>query len=257
MIADKIKANEKQLRAKLDEIRSTFAHMGNRGTQVENEFRGFLRQYVPSRYRVGHGEIIDRNCNQSHQVDVVVTNEDHPFTFNESDPSFFLVEGVAAAGEIKSVLTSTNLKETLSKAQQYKKLTIIPPAGAMMHANPSDGARFYTTPPFFVFAFDSQMSIDSILTVAEQFDQVNYSPGYCVDAIVVLGKGYVIDFGDGQGSLFIEYDDGRRHTGWYGKSDDGSTFFFLAWLSAVMPRMLGGSSILLPYLVPTKNRNEG
>jgi hypothetical protein len=78
MIKDKIAAVESQMKAKLDEIRATFAQSGDKGSSVEDSFREFLRQYLPRRLEIGQGEIIDSRGERSKQTDIVIVNEDHP-----------------------------------------------------------------------------------------------------------------------------------------------------------------------------------
>lgn len=89
-LKDKVKLIEKQMLLKLEEIRKTFVHKVIKGGLVENEFRSFLSTYLPKRLSVGTGEVIDRSFNTSKQMDVVVVNEDHPFTFQRNDPAIFL-----------------------------------------------------------------------------------------------------------------------------------------------------------------------
>lgn len=248
-LINKITMVEKQMKMKLQEIRATYDHKGIKGTEAEKQFRSFLRHYLPRRMEVGEGEIIDRAFNTSHQIDVVVTDENHPFTFGEGGLGLFFVEGVCAAGEIKSLLTSDDLTSSLEKAKNYKRLIMIPPAGAVMRANDSDGRRFYTTPPFFIFAFESQISLERAFDIVSSHDQATYRPGFSADGIFLLDRGVILDLGDGEGSFFIKNPTGGKMKGWTAYRSERILFDLLSWLSAVMPRMLGGSNILTPYLV--------
>lgn len=249
-LKDKVKFIEKQMLLKLEEIRKTFDHKGVKGGLVEAEFRSFLSTYLPKRLSVGTGEIIDRSFNTSKQMDIVVANEDHPFTFQGNDPALFFIEGTCASGEIKSVLTTEQLIDSLDKAYHYKKLTMIPPKGAAMYANESDGRRFYTTPPFFLFAFESQISLELIAKTVVNYKSDEYVPGFAADGIFVLNKGYVIDLGDGKGSFQLQ-SNGITQTLLKGMQSDTVLYDFLVWLTIVMPRMVGGSNILTPYLLAT------
>lgn len=133
---------------------------------------------------------------------------------------------------------------------------MIAPAGSLMFApTESDRNRFYNTPPFFIFAFESQITMEKIAHEAFKFRLEEYSPGFSADGIFILNKGFVIDLGDGLGSFKI-YDEQRvSSAGWQGVHSQHVLFDFLAWLSSVMPRMLGGGNILTPYLIEfNKNR---
>jgi len=50
---------ETEMRQKFEVVRSKFEHSGNKGTNTEAILREFLRSYLPRRYGVGHGEIVD------------------------------------------------------------------------------------------------------------------------------------------------------------------------------------------------------
>ncbi|GAA4364102.1 hypothetical protein GCM10023185_33320 [Hymenobacter saemangeumensis] len=245
----KVSFVEKQMLLKLEEIRASFEHKGIKGTAVENELREFLRSYLPRRMAIGTGEVIDREFRTSNQMDVVIASEDHPFTFRENDPGLFFVEGVCAVGEVKAILNTEQLLDSLAKGSNYKQLVSIPPANAMMSANESDGKRFYTTPPFFLFAFESQITLEKIAEVVQSYRPSEYKPGFTIDGIFVLSHGYLIDLGDGQGAFNILNSDRTCSTGWRGQHSDLVLFDFLGWLSTVMPRMVGGSNILTPYLL--------
>lgn len=94
MLRDKISALESQMRARLDEIRATYEHAGDKGASVEDSFRTFLREYLPRRLDIGHGEIIDTENRRSKQTDIVIVTEDHPLTFTPSAPGLFFIDGV-------------------------------------------------------------------------------------------------------------------------------------------------------------------
>jgi hypothetical protein len=105
MLQEKIASVEAQMRAKLAEVRASLSHAGSKGSQVEEIWRAFLREYLPRRLDVGYGEIIDSHDNRSSQTDIVIVNEDHPFTFTRDQPGLFFIEGVSAVGEVKTRLT--------------------------------------------------------------------------------------------------------------------------------------------------------
>lgn len=114
----KIAAVEEQMRAKLAEIRATLRHAGGKGQQVEEEIRSFLREYLPRRLEVGHGEIIDTSGARSSETDVIIVTDDHPFTFARDLPGLFFVEGVCGVGEVKAVLGPDELADTLMRRRR-------------------------------------------------------------------------------------------------------------------------------------------
>ena len=252
-LKDKIKAAEVQMRAKLDEARFTFAHGGDKGTAVEEAFRSFMREYLPRRLEVGQGEVVDRGGRRSKQTDVVVANEDHPFTFTRDLPGLFFIEGVSAAGEVRSSLTSEGLEGALSSSVSFKKLETRHVVGEMIHTNPSDRARFYRCPPWFLMAFESQLSLPTIHSRIVEFEKTHsVEQNRLADAFFVLGAGSAINFGDGEGTLKFARSDGKSVPGWVVRKSDSVLYDLLSWLSAVMPRVLRPSPILVGYLVAEK-----
>jgi len=255
MLKNKIAAVEAQMKEKLEEARATFAHSGNKGTSLENSFRKFLRQYLPRRLEVGHGEIIDLNERRSKQTDVVIVSEEHPFTFTPDLPGLFFIEGVCAAAEVKTNLTSTKmLKEVLENSCQFKKLELNLNKGwRLFSSTPSDLNRFYKYPPWFLFTFESSLTLSSIHNRIVEFVKHNtVETNRLVDAVFILGSGWIINFGDGKGSYQFRTPQGESVEGWVWKNSDSVLFDLLGWLSIVMPRMVRFEPILPRYILKKK-----
>ena len=250
MLKDKIASVEQQMRLKLTELRATFAQSGDKGSTAEAALRTFLREYLPHRLEVSHGEVIDTTQNRSKETDVVIVSEDHPFTFTRDLPGLFFVEGVCAAGEVKSILTSDEFDLALKSSLKFKQLKVHELDGTLTCTNPSDEERFYTCPPWFLFAYESQLSLSTIRERAELKAQEVSTPIGLVDGIFVLDRGWAINCGDGQGSFKFGVHGVGSVPGWNSKESDSVLFDFLGWLHAVMPRTVRFQSILVPYLLP-------
>jgi hypothetical protein len=251
-VREKLAVVQKQMVLKLDEIRATFKQSGDKGTTVEDEVRELLRTYLPSRTRVGHGEIIDTAGRASHQTDIVIVGDDHPYTFTEDLPGLFFIEGVEAAGEIKTVLTSEELTRSLEACKAFKELRPMHSKGAMVRSNPSDLHRFYDRRPWFLFAFESQLSLETIHERIVEFQKAETAGEMEFgDAVFVLGRGNVINFGDGQGALTFRSPPEQSAPsvpGWVRVDSTQVLIDFFGWLSAVMPRILRFDPILTQYL---------
>jgi hypothetical protein len=247
-LKQKFGAVQQQMAARLAEIRATHEHKGNRGTGVEESVRDFLRTYLPRRLGVGHGEVIDAKVGRSSQTDVVIVSEDHPFSFNEKEPGLFFVEGVYAAGEVKTRLTTAELNDSLEKALRFRMLQAAESEGAMTAANEQDIDRYFRHPPYFIFAFESDVPLASIRERAIAFDaQHPTAAGRSADAIFLLDRGWVIHFGTGAGSMQFRDADGKSHAGWNSKESPTVLFDFLWWLSTAPPRVIRFAPILLSY----------
>jgi len=246
----KIAAAEAQMKAKLNEIRATFVQSGDKGVSAEDIFREFLRKYLATRFRVGHGEVIDHKGRRSGETDVVIVNEDHPYTFAEDQPGLFFIEGVGAAAEIKTNLTSAELDESLKKSHVFKLLESDPGIGTITQGNPSDVIRFSKCPPWFLFAFESQLNLSTIKASIERFiEKEKIEKNRLADAIFVLDRGWVINFGDGKGALIFKTPEGISVEGWVWKDSDSVLFILLGWLHAVMLRMIRFEPVLAKYII--------
>ena len=73
-----------------------------------------------------------------------------------------------------------------------------------------------------------------------------------LDAVFVLGRGWIINFGDGKGSFQFRTPKGESIEGWAWKDSDSVLFGLLGWLSIVMPRMIRFEPILPGYILPGK-----
>lgn len=245
----KIDAVEKQMRARLDEIRATLNHAGAKGQQVEEVIRNFLREYLPRRLGVGSGEVIDTSENSSSQTDVVIVTDDHPFTFKQDLPGLFLIEGVCGAGEVKTVLDKDGVVRTAESAQRFKSLRAQRAPGTLFAGNEADRDRFYTSPAYFLFAFESKLSpeaVANILSAFGHYGEPTYAGG--VDGAFLLDRGWVIDFGNGVGALQFRRPTGESVPGWVFQESSSVLFDFLGWLSSVMLRTIRFQPILPNYL---------
>jgi len=246
--------SEQQMATKIKEIREKFSQSSDKGTSSEEVFRMFLQEYLPRRLEVGHGEIVDRNNNRSGQTDVVVANEDHPFTFTLDKPGLFFIEGVSAAGEVKTTLNSAHLKKSIELSRKFKALRISPGEGTTIYTNRSDSERYYNCPPYFLFAFDSTLSLLTIIkTINAAEPNFKAKPYPCIDAVFILQKGWAINFGDGEGGFRYSTPDGRSIPGWLCQTKGSALFECLGWLSAVMPRMVRYENVILGYMIPKVN----
>ncbi len=83
----------------------------------------FLSKVLPQKLPVKKGEIWDSQNNKTGQLDVIVVRDDCPCLHIGSD-NIYLAEGVFAAIEVKSNLTTTKLQEAGNTLRQVQDLSI-------------------------------------------------------------------------------------------------------------------------------------
>ena len=64
-----------QMIASLNLSSSAVVHSGTKGDATENDWISFFRSYLPSRYKVDKGIVIDSDGNQSQQIDINIAVE--------------------------------------------------------------------------------------------------------------------------------------------------------------------------------------
>lgn len=264
---------ERQLQLTLESSRLESNHSGTIGDGAEDAVRDTLRKYLPSGYGVGEGHVYDAYGDGSRQTDVVITNPEHPLTFPDGASGTYVVDGVAAAGEVKSRLTTAELADCIEKGAAFKQLRMtINNADRVMTAD--DGTymkQIGLVPPFFVVAFENQVAGDTIGTRLRSAGLVSPPPGKSMgaedwadtpqpplDALCILGRGvwlYVrpnnpmgmaIGFEQSDGSMTMRPDLSE----WVFMDTDAPLAWTLAWLHAAMPRVYRGGSVFRPYLIP-------
>ena len=251
MLEEESKQIAFQMKSQLEKARIRFKHPGDKGASSEDSFRSFLREYLPRRLAIGSGEVVDSKAKRSAQVDVVIVSEDHPFTFTEDLPGLFFIEGVAGAGEVKSLLTRDHLEQAISNSKKIKQLSIDFGAGTMVYASTSDLERYYKHPPYFLFAYESQLSIQTVLQrLQQEVDTDGVAHIDLLDAVYILGKGWLVNFGNGEGSFKYISPEKESLPGWQGANTEDVLLPLMAWLSHVMPRFQRQLPILNKYLIP-------
>jgi len=253
MLIQKLSIIQKQFQLKLDEIRKTHQHKGNKGSNVEQIIRDFLKVYFPSDNRIGQGEIIDSDGGISSQIDVIMTNQYHPHINDLTQPSLYFIEGIACAGEVKSILTSDDLKTILSNCLRYKNLNLRLSKGMMIHSSPSDTKRFIEKRPYFLFAFESQLTLNTVFESISEFNNQNCPEiRQQIDGVFLLDRGAIINFGDGQGSFQFRDPQGKSIPGLIMRPleiEPNLLFSFVSWISAVIQRFTIYDNILIHYLM--------
>ncbi|MGW5141682.1 DUF6602 domain-containing protein [Nocardia beijingensis] len=248
---------EKKLRLALDEARASLEHKGNKGSSVEAELRAVLRRYLPRHYGVGHGEVYDAFGDGTGQVDVIITNPDHPFAYPEEEPGPHLLDGVAAVGEVKSVLTIAELEKALASATRFKQLRPTPQKGdSVLNQSTEYMSETLALPPYFLVAFENRVSIDTMRKTLTLAPGAPVPPGkdgppqLPIDAVFILGQNVLLNLRSGHGPFQIMQTPTTPMQGWISFGTENSLSWLISWLHKAMPRIQRYESVLTPYLLP-------
>jgi uncharacterized protein DUF6602 len=99
---------QKQMLAQLSTNREFIEHPGSKGDSLEMTWIEWLRKYLPNRYCVDKAIIIDHKGNISHQIDLVIYDQQFtPFVLTQNGVHYIPAEGVYAIFEVKPDLNGT------------------------------------------------------------------------------------------------------------------------------------------------------
>ncbi|OCB60083.1 hypothetical protein A5722_02360 [Mycobacterium vulneris] len=259
---------ERDLQSALDKARLESGHGPSVGDRAEAAVRTALRSFLPSGFGVGHGHVYDAYGDGSRQTDVIITNPDHPLSFPVDTAGTYVVDGVAAAGEVKSVLDVGSLSDCLAKGAEFKRLR--------MTANSTDQVltrkhsetikHIGLVPPFFVIAFENKIAIETLTRRLHQAELIPPPTGKSlgerddgnasqppIDAVCILGRGIFLNARPGN-PMGIKIkpppEIAEPMSDWGYLPTAAPLAWLLAWMNATMPRIHRGGSVFGPYLIP-------
>lgn len=183
------KASEK-LKLDFDDIVQKYPHALTKGEEVEKILIEFLKTHLPKRFDIASGFILDKNGQISTQQDIIVYDALNALLYSvDSNNCIIPNDNVALSVEVKSRLTSKEVKETANKVEIIKGL--YKTLDNVNVSRPNNRLISYTTLSF-IFAFSSTMSMEKIASVLKEECVERVSEGKHIDGIFVLDKGFVI-----------------------------------------------------------------
>jgi hypothetical protein len=105
------------------QVHGCLTHAPTIGAAHERGFIELLETYLPKRYRVGQGFILDCEGNCSQQIDIVIYDRQYsPFLFCQDGTFFIPAESVYAVMEVKPELKKSTVQYAGSKIASVRKL---------------------------------------------------------------------------------------------------------------------------------------
>jgi hypothetical protein len=115
--------HQQQLRAALGADREAIDHPGLKGGASEEHWRTVLATYLPRRYRVTTGVVVDWSGGQSHQIDIIIHDAHFcPRFLDHGGTSFVPAESVYAVLEAKQTVNAGYLGAAAEKAESVRRL---------------------------------------------------------------------------------------------------------------------------------------
>ncbi len=117
------KAKQQEMLSRLVNDRAVIRPPGLKGQATEESWRGLLTHYLPWRYQVDTGIVIDANDSQSDQMDVIIFDRQYsPRLFKSGGVIYVPAESVYSVFEVKQDLDKGNLEYAADKIQSVRKL---------------------------------------------------------------------------------------------------------------------------------------
>lgn len=122
-IPDLFRGLQAEMEAKLGATRSAIQHATTKGTASEGTWSKFLEEYLPERYSVSSGFVVDHTGKLSKQQDIVVFDRQFtPFLFKYAGGTYIPREAVYAVFEVKQTITKSYLEQAVAQAASTLKL---------------------------------------------------------------------------------------------------------------------------------------
>ena len=112
-VVDLFQAKQDEMEAALTANRRVMPHEGEKGAAAELRWREMLGQYLPNRYSVQTGFVVDHRGTVSRQVDVIIHDAQYsPFLFRAGTSCFVPAESVYAVFDAKQEVNRGTVMET-------------------------------------------------------------------------------------------------------------------------------------------------
>jgi hypothetical protein len=112
-----------ELELKLKRAAQSIAHAGTQGSVTEDHWIQVFRAYLPNRYEVATGFVIDSKGGRSHQIDVIVFDRHFtPTLLDQQNHRYVPAEAVYAVFESKPHIDKNYLEYAGDKAASVRKL---------------------------------------------------------------------------------------------------------------------------------------
>jgi len=116
-------AKQDEMEAALSANRRIMPHEGEKGAAAELRWREMLTCYLPRRYSVRSGFVIDHRGGVSEQIDIIIHDAQYsPFLFQAGTSCFVPAESVYAVFDAKQEMSKQTLIETAEKVASVRRL---------------------------------------------------------------------------------------------------------------------------------------
>lgn len=116
---------QNELSIGLSSSRQHIRHPSALGDVSESKWREWLERYLPKRYAVEKGFLVDSDGKLSEQIDVIIYDRQYsPFIFSEREVKYIPVESVYCIFEVKQSMNKSHIEYASGKASSIDSLKV-------------------------------------------------------------------------------------------------------------------------------------
>ncbi len=114
---------QKEMLQKLSTGANAVVHSGTKGDNTESNWINWFQEYLPKRYKVDKGIVIDSTGKQSEQIDLIIYDAQYSYlVFRQNDTLLIPAESVYAVFEVKQNLNKERIEYAGAKAKSVREL---------------------------------------------------------------------------------------------------------------------------------------
>lgn len=230
---------------------SVISHNLSKGESRERHvIHTYLKRYLPPKYGITSGIVIDSYGNSSRQQDIIIYDRSNAMPLFADSENMELqtmvpIENVFAIIEVKTTLDAASISDSFDKFDSVCKLIANP-----QQLNPIVSiSTGFPAPAGFCFSFNSECDIE---TTAKRIHNIRLQKQYSnhISAFCVLGTG-VVQYGSI--SNMVEIDVNPKSTNvsevFMKEKNDGDSIVRLTWLiNGTLNQIVLGKPNLTVYL---------
>ena len=185
-------------------------HSGDKGENREEILREFLENHLPKRYGVTKGEVITKDGNRSHAIDIIIYDAVNCPVLYSGKTSIVPIEGVYGIIEVKSSLSKAEFEDAAGKIEKFKRFA---PRDLGVIATREYVTVHRASRPFGI-VLGYQLANNSLESLKcnwkEQSEKVHDVNFFC-NMVAVLGKGILryenVNLSKGEKHLLLDTDE--------------------------------------------------
>lgn len=190
-----------QINDELSFISKMITHNLEKGENNEEILKDFLKKFLPKKFSITSGFVIDKSGGISKQCDIIIyDNHYNPEMLNFRTIKMIPVDFVYAVIEVKTTLDQNEIKSAIENIESVKKLDYIKKKISYADFNPEDPSKLVsfgdmdTTPPMgFVFAYNT--NIVQLQTIKDNIaSNLPTEKEHHINSVLILNKGFIFTY---------------------------------------------------------------